>query len=153
MIVASCTPSYVLGVSTSDLQIMANYLVTNVNQLPNPLPNMCLVYICGNAEFTVSHNLFSSGILFVDGNLILDSGSNCDYEGLIYCTGTVTIYDSNVIAGCVVAWQGLTLSESGASQSSQIVYSKGILATVNQIVCQYREMKSTYRVFTGISNF
>ena len=153
VIVTSCTPSYVLGVSTADLKIMANYLVNNVNQLPNPLPDMCLVYICGDAVFNSANPLFSSGILFVDGNLTLASGAYCNYQGLIYCTGTVTIQDSNVVQGCIIAWLGLVLSETGATETCTIQYSSTILSRVRQLVCQYREMKSTYRVFTGISDF
>jgi hypothetical protein len=149
---ASGTVTYVLGVSTADLKLMANYVVTNVNQLPNPLPSLCLTYIIGNAEFGSSNQLFSNGILFVDGNLTLDSGAYCCYQGLIYCTGTVTVNDSNIISGCVIC-SNLYVGKSGASESSQITYSKSFLSTVRQVVCQYREMKSTYRVFTGIQGF
>ena len=151
--ISSHTPTYVLGVSTADLKIMSDYLVTSVSQLPNPVPDMALIYICGNATFDSSHPLNCSGLLFVDGDLTLSAGAFCSYEGLIYCTGTVTIQDSNSVEGCVVGWKGLVLSRTSPTDRCTIKYSWPALSRVSQIVCRYREMKSTYRIFTGISDF
>ena len=112
---------------------------------------MSLIYISGDAVFTVAHPLRSSGILFVQGNLTISVGSNSTYSGLIYVTGTATINDPAYISGCVVAYGGLTLSRSGATDVAEIQYDAGILDMVRQQICQYREMKSTYRVSTGLS--
>ncbi len=148
------TPQYVLGVSTSDLKIMADYLVTDVSQLPETLPDMTLIYVNGNATFSSSRPLRSSGVLFVAGNLTISAGSNSTFSGLIYATGSATIEDPCFISGCVVAFNGLTLSRSsGATDVAEIRYDSAILDMVRQQICQYREMKSTYRIFTGFSDY
>ena len=144
---------YVLGVSTTELRILADYYVPSVAQLPAALPDMSLIYINGNAVFNSSRPLVGSGILFVQGNLTISNGSNSFFSGLIYVTGTATIQDPCLISGCVVAYQGLTLSRSDSTDTAEIKYDQNILNMVRQQVCQYREMKSTYRVYTGIPNF
>jgi hypothetical protein len=116
---------------------------------------MSLVYIAGNATFDTSHRLNSSGILFVDGDLTLAAQAYGSYYGLIYCTGNVYIYDGSFVQGCVVAWKGLTIGQNGnaSSEMSLIVYSDSAINAAKVGVGRYREMKSTYRVFSGIPNF
>ncbi|MEI8218634.1 MAG: hypothetical protein WCG51_06285, partial [Elusimicrobiota bacterium] len=65
------TVPYVLGVSTAELRILSDYMVPDVASLPAELPDMSLIYISGDAVFTVAHPLRSSGILFVQGNLTI----------------------------------------------------------------------------------
>ncbi|MGA2090521.1 MAG: hypothetical protein ABSH12_03545 [Endomicrobiales bacterium] len=146
------TVSYTLGVSTTQLKMLADYVVPNVASLPALLPNMALIYINGNAEFTINQPLVSSGILFVQGNLTFDEGSNSTFSGLIYVTGTATINDPTYISGCVIAYGGMTLSSASATDVAEIQYDSNILTMVSQQICQYREMKSTYRVSTGLSD-
>ena len=147
------TVQYVLGVSTTELRILADYYVPSVAQLPPSLPDMALIYVNGNATFDATRPLVGSGILFVQGNLTISSGSNSFFSGLVYVTGTAVLEDPCLISGCVIAYGGLTLSRSGATDVAEIEYDQNILNMVRQQICQYREMKSTYRVYTGIPNF
>jgi hypothetical protein len=156
--IASCTPLYVLGVSTADLRVMADYLVSGTNpvsQLPKLIGSMSLVYISGTATFDASHPINSSGILFVDGDLYFQPQAYCTYYGLIYCTGKVYIYDGSFVQGCIVAWQGLKIGQdsNASSEMSMVVYSDSAINAAKAGVGRYREMKSTYRVFSGIPNF
>lgn len=143
------TVYYVLGVSTAELRLLADYVVTSVNALPTPLPDMCLIYIDGNATFDSVKPLRSSGILFVHGNLTISANSNSLYSGLIYVTGTATIHDPCLISGSVIAYGGLTLSRPNATDVAEINYDKSILDLVRHQICQYRENKSAYSVFVG----
>ena len=145
------TVNYVLGVSSTELKSMADYLVNSVSELPTPLPDMSLIFINGNATFDSSKQLRSSGILFVNGNLTISADSNCLYSGLIYVVGTATIYDPCLISGCVIAYEGLTLSRSTATDIAEIDYDADILNSIRQIICQYRENKSIYQVFSGLA--
>ena len=145
------TPNYVFGVSTSDLKSLADYAVDSVSSLPFPLPDMSLIYIDGNATFNSSKPLRSSGILFVNGNLTISAESNSLFNGLIYVTGNATIYDPCLISGCVIAYTGLILSRSLSTDVAEIDYDSSILNSVRQQICQYRENRSVYRVFSGIS--
>jgi len=144
------TVSYVLGVSTSELKTMADYLVNSVSELPSQLPDMSLIYVNGNAVFTKTHPLRSSGILFVQGDLTIYEDSNSLYSGLIYVTGTATIYDPCLISGCLIAYNGLNLSRANSTDVAEIDYDSSILSSVRQQICQYRENKAAYQVFSGI---
>jgi Tfp pilus assembly protein PilX len=147
------TISYVLGVSTADLKLMADYLVTSTSQLPEVLPDMALIYVDGNAVFSSARELRGSGLLLVNGDLTVSAGSNCYYGGLIYVTGNIVINDAATINGCIIGCGTATLSRSGSSAIAEINYDKFVLDTVRQQVCQYREIKSAYQIFSGISDY
>jgi len=144
------TVSYVLGVSTSELKMLADYVVTDTSLLPSDMPDMALIFINGDASFTSSRPLSGGGILFVNGNLNIAADSNAVYSGLIYATGTVTISDPALISGTVIAYGGLTLSRSAATDIAEIDYDPTILSSVRQQICQYRENKSALHVFIGV---
>ncbi|NLO91802.1 MAG: hypothetical protein GX410_07420 [Elusimicrobia bacterium] len=144
------TVQYVLGISTTDLKLLSDYLVTDTSALPAEMPDMALVYIDGNASFTSARKLNGSGILFVNGNLSISAGSNSLYSGLIYVTGTATIYDPVLISGSMVGYAGSTISRAAATDVAEIDYDSSILQSVRQRLCQYRENKSSLHVFIGV---
>lgn len=144
---------YVLGVTKSELKNMADYVIDNVSSLPAVMPDMNLVYIQGDATFTNARPLNGSGILFIDGDLTISANSNSLYSGLIYVTGSAVVYEPCSIYGCMIAFNGLILSESSAADIAEITYDPNIIAMVRQKVCQYRENRSFNRVYTGIANY
>jgi len=148
--ISAPTVSYVLGVSATELKLLCDYTVSDTSQLPSDLPDMTLIYVDGNAVFSSTRTLRSSGILFVNGNLTISANSNSLYSGLIYATGTVTIDEPALISGSVVAYGGATISNSSASDVAEIDYDATILSSVRQQLCQYRENKSTLHVFIGV---
>jgi hypothetical protein len=153
---ANHSVSYVLGVSTNELRILADYVVNSVTDLPATIPDMSLIYINGNAVFgpSTSRNLSGSGLLFVNGNLTINTATlQHSYRGLIYVTGSATIQEGALIRGCMVAYGGLTLSNVGAMQPAEIDYDQGMMNMVDAQICRYREMKSTYRIFTGLASY
>jgi len=147
---ASLNANYIFGVSTSELKSLADYVAGSVAALPTTLPDMSLIYIDGDATFTADKPLRASGILFVNGDLTISAGSNSLFSGFIYTMDKAYIYAPCFVSGSVIAYNGLTLSASGATDVAEIDYDKGILSSVRQQICQYRENKSIYRVFTGI---
>ena len=152
-VTSSPTVSYVLGVSTADLKLMSDYLVTSTGQLPADLPDMSLIYVDGNATFDSTRELRGSGILLVNGNLTVNAGANCYYSGLIYVTGNISISEPALISGCVIGCGTAAISRAGASDIVEIDYDKSCLDLVRLQVCQYREIKSAYQVFSGISDY
>ncbi|MFA5160754.1 MAG: hypothetical protein WC421_00755 [Elusimicrobiales bacterium] len=144
------TPLYVMGVSSADLKLLADYVVTDTSLLPATLPEMTLMFVDGNAVFSSTRPLVGSGVLFVNGNLSITAGSNSYFSGFIYATGTTTIYDPALISGAVVGYTGGTISRSGATSVAEIDYDSAILNAVRQQICQYRENKSTLHVFIGV---
>ncbi|MDD5687166.1 MAG: hypothetical protein PHE88_04955 [Elusimicrobia bacterium] len=146
------TIKYVLGISTIELKSLADFTVGSVNSLPNPLPDMSLIYIDGDATFDLSRPLKASGVLVVNGNLTVSAGSSSLFSGLIYVSGTITINPPCDITGCVIAYSGLTLNNLSTSDITEIDYDNNILTAVRQRICQYRENKSAHRTLS-IPNF
>ncbi|MBN1620994.1 MAG: hypothetical protein JW871_00195 [Endomicrobiales bacterium] len=144
------TPYYVFGLTTSEIKAISDHVVDNISDLPDPIPDMSLIFINGNATFNSANPLRASGILFVNGNLTLDSMSNSRFSGVVYVTGTATILDGCEISGSVIAYSGLTLSKSSPTDTADILFDSGIITSVRQQICNYREIKSSYRLFTGI---
>ncbi|OQA89740.1 MAG: hypothetical protein BWY26_01637 [Elusimicrobia bacterium ADurb.Bin231] len=146
----SPTVEYVFGVTSEELKTLSDYAVDTTATLPLSLPDMSLIYVNGDAVFDSSKPLKASGILFVNGDLTISNGSNSYYSGLIYVTGKAYIYPPCLISGCIIAFNGLTLSQTGATDIAEINYDVGILNSVKQQICQYRENKSLYRIYSGI---
>ncbi|MCB4791766.1 MAG: hypothetical protein LHV68_07750 [Elusimicrobia bacterium] len=144
------TVSYVFGVTEAELKAIADHVVSTVNDLPDPIPEMSLIYIDGNAAFSAARPLDASGILFVNGNLTIGNMSMSKFSGLIYVKGTASISDGCSISGSIIAYGGLTLSRAGPQDTADIQFDANIINSVAQQICNYREIKSSYRVFTGI---
>jgi hypothetical protein len=146
------TPSYVFGVTENELKAVADHVVTNLSDLPNPIPEMSLIFIntTSTATFNAAMPLNGSGILYVKGCLKIDTMSNSNFSGLIYVTGKAAIGDGCRISGSVIAYNGLTLSVTSPIDTADIKYDPHSISSVAQHVCNYREIKSSYRVFTGI---
>ncbi len=137
------TPSlnYVFGVAESELKGLADYLVTNVANLPASYPTIAFVFVEGDIEFNSAHKLVGGGILYVNGNLTLDSTANSLFSGLIYVTGTTTIEGPALVQGALVSLGGMTISGSG--DVAEIDFDSSILTTVRQQLAYYREDKTS----------
>jgi len=142
------TCSSIFGVEEDELKNLADYYVNSVSELPSEYPSMALVFIDNSATFDATHKLRGGGILYVNGDLTLESGSNTLFSGLIYVTGKIYIYGPALISGAVVGYEGMELR--GAGDVAQIEFDNTILDSVRQQICQYRELRSAYRTFTGI---
>ncbi|MCX5781834.1 MAG: hypothetical protein NT145_03905 [Elusimicrobia bacterium] len=153
------TEQFVLGVTKNELRVLADFYVSSVNDLPNPLPDLALIYINGNAVFNAARPLRGSGLLYVDGNLTLTSTAGSSpptshfFSGFIYVSGNVIIQDPAYVGGCLVSYGGLTLSRAAPADFAEIIYDQNALNIVRQQICQYREMKSLNRIFTGVKDY
>jgi hypothetical protein len=97
------TIASIFGVTTNELIAMADIVADDESQLPNPMPDMALVVIRGNATFNSVRPLHGSGILVVLGNLIANPQSNAYYSGVIWVGGTFVMTPPGIISGSVVA--------------------------------------------------
>lgn len=118
----------VFGVTQQELLSMADIVVDDESQLPNPMPAMALVVIKGNATFNAKKSLNGSGILVVLGNLILNPQSNSYFNGVIWVGGQLNISPPAVINGSVVAMNNVNLS--AGNEISEINYDPAILSQV-----------------------
>lgn len=144
------SPDNVFGVDVSTLSAMADIYVEDIKDLPNPLPEMQLVFINGTATFNSAHPLVGSGILFVNGQLHI-SGTGSDWRGLIYTMEDFHVEAVATFYGSIIAGYGLgsTMGNKIRAQGTEgdfteIYFDPDILAQVRQLLGQYRVVRSPH---------
>lgn len=132
----------VFGVSQSELVGMADLVVDDENDLPNPLPAMSLIVIRGNATFNGTRTLTGSGILVVLGNLILNPQSNAYFSGVIWTGGNFHISPPGTINGAVIANGNVQVN--GGSEVSEVNYDPAILDQIRLQMGNYLASRSPW---------
>jgi hypothetical protein len=138
------TIASIFGVTANELVAMADIVVDDESQLPNPLPDMALVVVRGNATFNAVRPLQGSGILVVLGNLILNPQSNAYYSGVIWIGGTFVMTPPGIINGSVVANNNVQIA--GGSDVAEINYDSSILDQVRLQMGNYLFSRSPWVV-------
>lgn len=134
----------IFGVTTNELIAMADVVADDESQLPNPLPDMKLVVVRGNATFNGQRPLQGSGILVVLGNLILNPQSNAFYSGVIWVGGTFVATPPGIVNGSVVANGNVQIA--GGSDVAEINYDSAILDQVRLQMGNYLFSRSPWTV-------
>lgn len=137
----------VFSVSQQELIAMADLVVPDERQLPDPLPSMSLIVITGNAQFNGQRKLNGSGILVVLGNLNLNAQSDPFFNGLIWVGGNLIINPPANINGSVIA-NGL-VQLTGGNEVSEINYDASILNQIRQQMGNYLFSRSPWVVGGG----
>lgn len=137
----------VFGVTLNELIAMADLVVDDQSQLPNPMPDMSLIVIRGNATFNATRPLHGSGILVVLGNLICNPQSNAFYSGVIYVQGNFQLAPPGIINGTVIANSNAHIL--GGAQVGEINYDAAILAQIRQQMGNYLFSRSPWVVGGG----
>jgi len=134
----------IFGVTLNELVAMADIVVDDESQLPNPLPDMALIVIRGNATFNSQRQLQGSGILIVLGNLILNPQSNAYFSGVIWIGGNFVISPPGIINGSVVTNGNVQVN--GGSDVAEINYDAPILDQIRQSMGNYLYSRSPWVV-------
>ena len=137
----------VFGVTQQELIAMADLVVDDEKQLPDPLPSMALIVVKGNATFNPQKKLNGSGILVVLGNLILNPNSDTFFSGVIWVGGQFNMSPPASISGSVVALGNATLS--AGSDVSDISYDAAILDQLRLQMGNYLFSRSPWLVGNG----
>lgn len=140
----------VMEMTTDELKLLADYVVTDTSELPATLPSLSLIYVDGNAVFSSTRPLSGLGFLYVKGNLTIQAGSNSVFSGIVFVEGNSVVADPALITGTFIGIGGLTLGRTSATDVAEIRYDESVLSIINQQICQYRENKSTLHVFIGV---
>jgi hypothetical protein len=132
----------VFGVSQSELLGMADIVVDDERDLPNPLPAMSLIVIRGNATFNATRTLTGSGILVVLGNLNLNPQSDAYFSGIIWTGGNFLLSPPGTINGAVVSNGNVQVN--GGSEVSEINYDSAIIDQIRQQMGNYIASRSPW---------
>jgi hypothetical protein len=134
----------VFGVSQTELLAMADLVVDDESGLPDPLPDMALIVVRGNATFNPQKKLVGSGILVVLGNLILNPQSDTYYSGLIWVGGNFHLAPPGIINGAVISNGNGHLT--GGSDVAEINYDQAMLNQVRLQLGNYLFSRSPFVV-------
>ncbi len=141
------TPERVFSVSKAELKSLSDSIYNSVAAVPDKIP-MSITYMEGtNFNFTFDKPLVGSGILFVDGNLNLQDGSNSLFSGVLYVTGRLTVGVNNTLSGAIIANE--IRCEPGSGGTSSISYTHNYINDIRQILGTYRENSMSYKTSNG----
>ncbi len=137
----------VFGVTTQELQGLADVNVTQITDLPATLPSMSLIVINADAVFTDARQLSGSGILVVFGNLTVSSGSDSDWSGVIYATGNIAIAEPSLVSGAIISASNTsTVTINSGSDIAEVDYAPSMISQIVAQMGQYRFSRSKYWV-------
>ena len=147
----------VLSVTPQELQGLADVNVTQVKDLPFPLPSMSLIVINGNATFgplapappaqATVHPLAGSGILVIYGDLTVQSDTNNFWNGVIYVTGNVSINEPILISGAIIAANSsgsASVAINSGSDVTEVDYDPAMISQINAQMGLYRFSRTKY---------
>ncbi len=117
----------VFGVGLDDLRAMADLIVTNQSQFPNPVANNALVIVDTGStmDWDASVPLLGSGIVIVLGNCVMSQDSLSNFSGLLYIDGNFTMRAPAEIRGAVVVTGNLTMQ--GVPDFATILFDEDVL--------------------------
>jgi hypothetical protein len=134
----------IFSVSQNELLAMADLVVDDERQLPNPMPAMSLIVIRGNATFNGTRKFNGSGIVVVFGNLILNPQSDPSFSGVIWVGGNLNIHPPALINGSIVARGNVQVA--GGSEVAEINYDPAILDQIRLQMGNYLYSRSPWIV-------
>lgn len=141
---ASFALQAVFGVTQQELTAMADLVVDDERALPNPLPDMSLIVIRGNATFNATRKLTGSGILVVLGHLTLNQGADAFFNGVIWCGGNVVVTPPSSINGAIVANGPVQIA--GGNEVAEISYDAAIIEQIRLQMGNYLFSRSPWVV-------
>jgi hypothetical protein len=127
----------VFGVTRDELRSMADLVITDPNDFPDPLPASAIIFVeVASITFNAARSLNGTAIVFIEGNVSMISGNNSSFSGLLYIDGTFTMRETADIYGAVVVTGNTTIQGSG--DSSSIYYDDDVLSALRTQIGQYR---------------
>lgn len=131
------SPEAVFGLSLSDLTAIADDVVTDPDEFPNPIPDNAIIVVdVPNIRFDSSRPLRGTGAVYITGNVIMQDGSNSVFNGLLYVDGNLNMNAPSEVNGAIVCTRNVTVR--GTSDFSTITYDEGVLASLRQAIGNYR---------------
>lgn len=131
----------VFGVKKQELQSMADVVANGVSDLPERLPDMSLIVINGNADFS-SRPLVGSGVLVVHGNATI--GAFSSFTGLIYATGKISVTAPVQVTGTLISEPSgaAQVLLKGSGDFNELTFDMGIIRSLRAQMGQYRIARS-----------
>jgi hypothetical protein len=131
----------VFGVDLEQLKSMADDRVFENDEFPFPVPRNTFIFSETDLVFTKDRPLRGQGVIFVDGDLTIDSASNSFFTGFVYCTGHVNLRAPSLLRGALVC---KSLEIVGTGDFAEMGYDEGALSALMSSIGQYRLSKAIH---------
>ena len=128
----------VTGVTREELRSMADLVITDADDFPDPIPDNSIVFVeVDDIEFDSSRGLNGTGVVYIDGKAEFKSGNQSNFNGLLYVDGDELKLDQTCsIQGCVIATDKVTIEGDG--DFATVEYDDGVLSALRAEIGQYR---------------
>ena len=127
----------VFGVTSKELQVLADDRITVASAFPSPVARNALYYVeVPLLDFTDTRPLLGTSVLYVKGNVNFAVGNKSFYTGLIYVEGDVTINEPCELNGTLICTGKVTIR--GQTDWININYDDDALNALRKAIGQYR---------------
>jgi len=130
----------VFGMPLAQLKSLADDIITNPAEFPSPIPRDSLLVMIGDLTLGDSLPLRGTGVVYVQGNVVVDSSPKNFFNGMLYITGNLTFRAPSLLRGTIVC-RGTVLVE-GRGDYAEIEYDKSVLSGLMVSMGQYRISKA-----------
>jgi len=139
------TPETMFGLTEAEIRAMADYVISDASQLPNPLVGTKIIFLEGNGTvvFDEDHPLSGKGLIYCKTSLTI---SDSVFYGLIYSVGHLRLHSASTIYGAVVSIDQVNLETTGQSKTTSVIYDQRILDDLLSSLGSYRFYKGFYQV-------
>ena len=134
----------VFGLTFAEISSMADIIVTNEEDFPDPIPDNALIVVDVGETFTIdaSRPLAGTGLVVVRGSMVMQPGNNSLFSGMLYVDGNFLMHAPSEINGTVLVKGNMTVE--GASDYATINFDADALNTLMANFGAYRRVNAIY---------
>lgn len=140
------SPENVFGVTFDDLRSSADLVIENLADFPQSVAeNVTIVVDTGGpVVFDRDVPLRGRGLVYINGDCTIASGSNSVFNGLVYVAGDFNMNAPAEIEGGVVTTGRVTITGSG--DRATVRYGEAVLNALRQDIGQYKYIGAIRRM-------
>jgi hypothetical protein len=127
----------VFGMKNNELRGMADVSVTKESDFPSPIPNNSIIY--SDVPFLTLDSgqpLSGFGVVYHTGNLTLQPGNSSNFSGLLYVNGDLLVTAPAELKGTVIVTGTATVE--GTGDVAALMYDPEVLSVLQARFGQYR---------------
>jgi len=134
----------IFGVDLPQLKSMADVSTSaESGDVPSKIADYTLVVIEGRMDYGPDNPLRGTGTLVVNGNLLIASGSNSFFNGVLYVTGDLRIEAPAFIRGTIIVNGSVDLLGVGGDYV-EVEHDPEVVSRLLTVMGQYRYGKATW---------
>ena len=134
----------VFGVSSQELRSVSDIYTDDPSTLPDVMPEYGLVFIDSSVTWTETNPLRGTAIVYVNGNVTLDTNSSTYFSGILYVEGNYVQRAPSLVNGTVLVNGSVMVS--GLGDYSEVNFDPDVRSRLLSVSGQYRFSTPMYFV-------